>query len=246
MNQPKITFMPPNEHSTSWRHWQEIKQYGVWLRFIDQSSTPLHIGGVLLYPWTPKERQRAREISNRFFAHSEGQPGPDGTVKILYRYEGKTEFFSLSSKQVSNLRDEVLSLVSKHLQTDFEVTCAICGESSDGGPIDCAHVDYRNIDTASPSLFIRPSNTEVKAFFYFQSDVAQGTHFTQGWIMPQLAKGVDIEGLTNPVGSIEVSSARRDKDRACFTIHTAEDTFAGPIVELGMYSEEELLWLITP
>ena len=246
MNQPKITFMPPNEHSTSWRHWQEIKQYGVWLRFIGQSGTPLLIGGILLHPWTQKERQRAREISNRFFAHSEGQPGPDGTVNILYRYEGKTEFSSISSKEVSNLRNEVLSLVSKHLQTDFEVTCAICGESSDGGQIDCPHVDYRNIDTESPSLFIRPSNTEVKAFFYFKSDVAQGTSFTQGWIMPQLTKGVDIKGLLNPVGSVDTSNARRDKDSACFTIHTAEDTFTGPITELGMYSGDVMVWLITP
>ena len=246
MNQPKITFMPPDEHSTSWQHWKEIQKYGVWLRFIGESGTPLVVGGVHLYPWSQKERQRAREISNRFFAHSQGKPGPDGTVEILYQYERKPEFFSLSSKEVSDLRNDVLSLVSKQLQTDFEVTCSICGESSNGGPIGCAHVDYHDIDTESPSLFIRPPNTEVRAFFYFKSDVAEGTHFTQGWLMPQLAKGVDIEGLVNPVASIDASNSRRDKNRACFTMYTAEDTFTGPITELGMYSGDVMVWLITP
>ena len=246
MNQPKITFMPPDDHSTSWRHWKEIQRYGIWLRFIGESGTPIDMGGIRLHPWTQKERQRAREISGRFFAHSEGQPGPDGTVEILYRYEGEMKFFSLSSKEVSNLRNEVLFLVSKHLQTDFEVTCVICGESSNGGLIECAHADYHDIDTESPSLFVRPPNTEVKAFFYFKSDVAQGTHFTRSWLMPQLAGGVDIKGLVNPVASIATSDSWRDKDRACFTIYTAEDTFTGPITELGMCSGEVMVWLITP
>ena len=246
MNQPKIIFMPPDEQSTSWRDWKEIQLYGVWLRFIGESRTPLAVGGVLLYPWTKKEQQRAREISNRYFAHSQGKPGPNGTVEILYRYAGKPEFFSLSSKEVSDLRDEVLLLVSKHLQIDFEVTCSICGESSEGGPINCSHVDYHDIDTESPFLFLRVPGTEVQAFFSFKSDVSQGTHFTEGWLMPQLAKGADIEGLANPVSSVDTRSFWRDADRACATVYTAEDKFIGPIAELGMYSGDVMVWLLTP
>ena len=111
MSDLRFVYMIPDDHGPSWRHWQEIRNYGVWLRHIGDLPSNMRIGTIPLEFWTKKEKQRAREISNRYFGHSEGAPGPDGTVKVSYAYRGKVEYFSLSSKEVSDLRDEVLSLV---------------------------------------------------------------------------------------------------------------------------------------
>ena len=102
--------MIPDDHGPAWRHWQEIRHYGGWLRQIGDYHSNITIGTIPIEFWTKKEKKRAREISNRYFAHSEGAPGPNGTVKVAYRYGKKVEHFSLSTKEVSDLRDEVLSL----------------------------------------------------------------------------------------------------------------------------------------
>ena len=110
MSDLRFVYVIPDDHGSSWRHWQEIRYYGAWLRQIGDHHSNITIGTIPIEFWTKKERQRAREISNRYFAHSEGAPGPNGTVKVAYRYGKKVEHFSLSTKEVSDLRDEVLSL----------------------------------------------------------------------------------------------------------------------------------------
>ena len=114
----------------------------------------------------------------------------------------------MSSKEVSDLRDEVLSLVSKQLEIAFEVTCGTCGESSSGDLIACDHVDYSGIDDReAPFEFIRPLNTDVIAIFYSKSDVTKGTKFTRSILMPTLAEGLDKEKLESPVGDTDTSKA---------------------------------------
>ena len=237
-----FVYMIPDDQGPSWRHWQEIRHYGGWLRQIGDYHSNITIGTIRIEFWTKKERQRAREISNRYFTHSEGAPGPNGTVKVAYRYGKKVEHFSLSSKEVSDLRDEVLSLVSRQLEIAFEVTCGTCGESSSGDLIACDHVDYCGIDDReAPFEFIRPLNTEVIAIFYSKSDVSKGTSFTRSILMPTLAEGLDKEKLESPVGDTDKSKAWRDKDRIRLRLFAADDTFAGTIRELGLYSNNDVL-----
>ena len=208
MSDLRFVYVIPDDHGSSWRHWQEIRYYGAWLRQIGDHHSNITIGTIPIEFWTKKERQRAREISNRYFAHSEGAPGPNGTVKVAYRYRKKVEHFPLSSKEVSDLRDEVLSLVSKQLEIAFEVTCGTCGESSSGDLIACDHVDYSGIDDReAPFEFIRPLNTDVIAIFYSKSDVTKGTKFTRSILMPTLAEGLDKEKLESPVGDTDTSKA---------------------------------------
>ena len=242
MSDSRFIYRIPNDRGPSWRHWQEIRYYGGWLRQISDYHSTITIGTIPVEFWTKKERKRAREISNRYFAHSEGAPGPNGTVKVAYRYGNKVEHFSLSSKEVSDLRDEVISLVSKQLEVAFEVTCGTCGESSSGDLIACDHVDYCGIDdTEAPFWFVRPSNTDVIAIFYSKSDVAKGSNFTRSILMPTLAEGSGKEEAESPVMDIDPSKAWRDKSRICLRLFTAEDTFTGPIRELGFYSNNVLM-----
>ena len=237
MSDLRFVYVIPDDHGSSWRHWQEIRYYGAWLRQIGDHHSNITIGTIPIEFWTKKERQRAREISNRYFAHSEGAPGPNGTVKVAYRYRKKVEHFPLSSKEVSDLRDEVLSLVSKQLEIAFEVTCGTCGESSSGDLIACDHVDYSGIDDReAPFEFIRPLNTDVIAIFYSKSDVTKGTKFTRSILMPTLAEGLDKEKLESPVGDTDTSKAWRDKGRICLRLFATDDTFVGTIRKLGLYS----------
>ena len=242
MSNLRFVYMIPDDQGPSWRHWQEIRHYGGWLRQIGDYHSNITIGTIPIELWTKKERQRAREISNRYFAHSEGAPGPNGTIKVAYRYGKKVEHFSLSSKEVSDLRDEVLSLVSKQLEIAFKVTCSTCGESSCGDVIACGHLDYSGIDdTEAPFEFIRPLNTEVIAIFLSRSDVSRGTNFARSILMPTLAEGLDKEKLESPVLDTDTSKAWRDKGHICLRLFAADDTFAGTIRELGLYSSNEVL-----
>lgn len=244
MSQLEVTFMPADETNPSWRHWQEIRHYGVWLRHIGDFHAAVLIGQIALNPWTKKERRRAKEISNRYFAHSEGAPGPNGTVKVVYSYKKKVEFFSLSSNEVTALRNEVLDLVSKQLEMDFEVSCCVCEEWSDRGFISCGHVDYRSINTEPPNLYIRPQNTKVTAVVYCKSDVSQGTNFTKSILLPTLTQGADITALAAPINrSIDTSKAWRRKDKICLLMHSEEDNFVGPIRELGFYTADGTLFM---
>ena len=196
MNQIKLIFKLPDDQSQSWTHWKEIQHYSGWLRHIGDFHSDLTIGGISIKPWTRNGKQRAKESSNKYSsAHSVGAPGPNDTVKVAYRYKRKVENFSLSRNEVSDIRDEVLSLVSKQMEITGEVTCATCGASTEEGPVTCGHLDYGGIDTQPPAIFLRPPKTEVAAIIQFKSDVAQGTRFTQGMLMPTLAKGADIEQL---------------------------------------------------
>ena len=198
-------------------------------------------GGGPIEPWSKKERQRAKEISNRYFAHSEGAPGPTETVKVSYRYKKKAEEFPLTSKQLSDLRDEVLTLMSKQLIMDFKVICGICRASSDGGPIDCEHADYSDIsDMEPPYEFIRPPNAEVIAIIYTKSDIAKGTNFTNSMILPALAKGLDIKQLVSPVGEAEVMMGWREGERFCLPMYSAEDGFTGTVREVGLFVGDTL------
>ena len=242
MNLREITFMAPDPRGSSWRQWQEIRHYGAWLRHIGDPGPPVKIGDVILILWNGKERQRAKEISNRYFAHSEGAPGPDGTVVVAYRYKSKTEHFSLTAKEIESLRDEVLRLVSKQLFVNFEVSCAVCGASSDGTPIDCGHLDYSGVDTDSPALFIRVPNTKVNAVIFCRSDVDRGTNFTKSILMPTLSHGPDITELKGPVAAgISTSKAWREKDRVKMPVYNADDTFTGAIKEIGLWSGDTLM-----
>ena len=242
MSDLRFAYMTPDDHGPSWRHWQEIRYYGGWLRHIADYHSTITIGTIPLEFWTKKEKKRARQISNRYFAHAEGAPGPNGTVKVAYRYRKKVEHFALSSKEVSGLRDEVLSLVSKQLEVAFQVTCVTCGQSSSGDLIACDHVDYGGIDDAeAPFWFIRPLNTDVIAIFYSKSDVAKGPNFTRSILMPTLAEGLDKKELESPVVDTDPSKAWRDKGHICLRLFAAEDTFTGPIRELGLYSNNVLL-----
>ena len=203
------------------------------------------IGNIPFVFWTKKERQRAKEISNRYYGHSEGAPGPNGTVKVSYKYGKKAEHFSLSSREVSDLRDEVLLLVSKQLEIALEVICGTCGESSTGDLLACGHVDYRGIDdTKDPFEFIRPLNTKVIAIFHSKSDIKKGTNFTRSILMPTLAEAPDIKELKAPAGEAEVDASkvwRDNKGRICFLLYSAEDDFVGPIREIGIYSGDVLV-----
>lgn len=242
MNGLTFVYMIPDDQGPSWGHWQEIRHYGGWLRQIGDYHSNITIGTITLDVWTKKERKRAKEISNLYFAHSEGAPGPNGTVKVAYRYRTKVEHFSLSSKEVSDLREEVLCLVSKQLEIEFEVTCGTCGESSSGDLIACKHVDYRGIDDReAPFEFIRPLNTEVIAIFSSKSDVSKGTSFTRSILMPTLAEGLDREKLESPVGDADTGKAWRDRDRIRLRLFAADDTYTGTIRELGLYSNNDVL-----
>ena len=237
-----LVYAIPDAPSQSWRFWQEIRHYGVWLRCIGDFHSKLVIGGVPVEPWSKKERQRAKEISNRYFAHSEAVPRPNGTVKVSYRYKKKAEDFSLSPKQLSDLRDEVLTLVSKHLILDFKVICGTCRSSSDGGPIDCEHADYSDIEDMEPPYeFIRPQNAEVIGIIYTKSDIAKGTSFTSSMILPALAKGPDIKKLASPVGEVDTMTGWRDGDRICLCIHSTEDQFTGTVREIGFFVGDTLI-----
>ena len=242
MSDLRFAYMTPDDPGPSWRHWQEIRYYGGWLRQIGDYHSNITIGTIPLEFWTKKERKRAREISNRYFAHSQGAPGPNGTVNVAYRYRKKVEHFSLSSREVSDLRDEVLSLVSKQLEITFEVTCGTCGESSSGDPLACDHVDYGGIDdTEAPFYFIRPLNTDVTAVFYSKSDITKGPNFTRSILMPTLSEGLYKEKLESPVVDTDTSKAWRDKGRVCLHLFAAEDTYTGTIRELGLYSNNVLM-----
>ena len=163
-------------------------------------------------------------------------------MKVAYRYRKKVEHFSLSAKEVSDLRDEVLSLVSKQLEIDFRVTCGTCGESSDGDPIACEHTDYQGIDDLEPPYwFIRPLNTEVIVMFYSKSDIAKGTRFAQSILMPTLAEGLDVEELVAPVGGVDTDKVWRDQDRICLRLYATEDTFTGTVRELGLHANDTLM-----
>ena len=117
MNQINLIFTIPDNQSQSWKHWSEIQHYGGWLRHIGDFRSDITIGNIQLDPWNGKEKQRAKEISNQFTAaHAVGEPGPNDTVKVAYRYKKKVKFFSLSRKEVSDIRDEVLALVSKQME----------------------------------------------------------------------------------------------------------------------------------
>ena len=237
----QLVYVPPDAHSQSWIFWQEIRHYGVWLRCIGDFHSNLIIGGFPVEPWSKKERQRAKEISNRYFAHSEGVPGPNGTVKVSYRYKKKAEDFTLSAKQVSDLRDEVLALVSKQLIMDFKVICGTCRASSGGGPIDCEHADYSGIDDMEPPYeFIRPPYSEVIGMIYTKSDIAKGTSFTNSMLLPALAKGLDIKELASPVGEVDIMTCWRDRDRICLPVHSMEDKFTGTVREVGFFSGDTL------
>ena len=236
-----LVYTIPDADSQSWRFWQEIRHYGVWLRCIGDFHSKLTIGGILVEPWSKKERQRAKEISNRYFGHSEGVPGPNGTVKVTYTYKKRVENFSLSPKQLRDIRDEVLTLVSKQLIMDFKVICGSCQASSDGGPIDCEHADYRDIsDMEPPYEFIRPPHAEVVAIIYTKSDIAKGTNFTNSMILPALAKGLDIRKLVSPVGEADATTGWRNGDRICLRIHSTEDEFTGTVREVGLFIGDTL------
>ena len=59
--------------------------------------------------------------------------------------------------------------------------------------------------------------------------------------MPTLAEGLDKEKLESPVRDADTSKAWRDKDRIRLRLFSAEDTFAGTIRELGLYSNNDVL-----
>ena len=161
---------------------------------------------------------------------------------MSYRYKKKAEDFSLSPKQLSDLRDEVLTLVSKHLILDFKVICGTCRSSSDGGPIDCEHADYSDIEDMEPPYeFIRPQNAEVIGIIYTKSDIAKGTSFTSSMILPALAKGPDIKKLASPVGEVDTMTGWRDGDRICLCIHSTEDQFTGTVREIGFFVGDTLI-----
>ena len=243
MNQVKLILKLPDHQSQSWTHWKEIQHYSGWLRHIGDFHSVLTIGGICLEPWTKKEKQRAKEISNRYSsAHAVGAPGPNDTVKVAYRYKRKVENFSLSRDQVSDIRDEVLSLVSKQMEIAVDVTCATCGASTEEGPVTCGHLDYDGIDTQTPAIFLRPPNTEVTAIIQFKSEVAKGTQFTQGMLMPTLAKGADIEQLASPIGSAEIIMAQHDKDRLRISLYKVDEGPQGAIRELGLFSEDTMMF----
>lgn len=241
MNRINLIFTLPDNQNQSWTHWKEIQYYGGWLRHIGDSHSALSMGGIALEPWNKKEKRRAKEISNKYTsAHSVGEPGPNDTVNVAYRYKRNVENFSMSRKEVSDIREEILLLVSKQMEITFEVTCALCGSSSETCLVSCEHVDYHGIDTQAPGLLIRPSNTEVTAIVQFRSDISNGTHFTQGVLMPTLAKGLEIDRLVSPVGSAIRIKAQRDKDRIRIPLYKSDEGPTGVISEIGLYSGDTL------
>ena len=243
MNQINLIFTLPDSQGQSWTHWSEIQHYGGWLRHIGDFRSDITIGGISLDPWNGKEKQRAKEISNQFTAHAVGEPGPNDTVKVAYRYKKKVKFFSLSRKEVSDIRDEVLALVSKQMEIVFEVTCGTCRASVEDGLVTCEHVDYGGMDTESPAALIRPPNTEVMAIIQFRSDIPKGTKFTQGILMPTLGKAADIERLASPVGSgVNVSTAQRDRDRIRVLFYKPNEGPTGVMREVGFFSEDTMLF----
>lgn len=231
--------MDPDERSPSWRQWLEIRQYGAWLRHIGDFSNLFVVGDIPVMPWTKNERQRAKEISNRYFAHSEGAPGPNGTVKVAYRYKKKVEYFSLSPGEVSDLHRQVLRLVCKQFVMGLRVMCVVCGDSSDGPPIQYPHLDYSGIDTNTKALGFRPLATEVNVVMYVESDVAKGTGFTYSILFPTLSQSLDVTEMRSPkTTSVGADRARGDKDRIVMPLYAVDDTFVGPITEVGLWSED--------
>ena len=219
-----------------------IQHYCAWLRHIGDCRSNIRIGSLTLEIWTGKEKQRAREISSRYYAHSAAAPGPNDTVKVAYRFRNKVENFSLSSKEVTDLRDEVLPLVSKYLDVTFEVSCGSCGEKSSAGLLACGHVHYSTIvDQELPFEFIRPLNSNVIAIFSIKSDVSKGTDFTRSILTPTLAEGLDITQLASPVGDIETGEAWRDSNRVFLRLFAPQDTFSGAIRELGLFWNDTLM-----
>ena len=235
-----FVYMAPDEHGTSWKHWLEIQHYGNWLRHIGEAHIAFPLGELRLEVWTNKEKQRAREISGRYFSHSPGAPGPNGTVNVAYKYKGKVENFSLSPKEVSDLRDEVLALVSKQLKIQYQVTCGICSASSSGAQIACEHLDYSGIeDMELPFLFVRPLNTEVISNLFVESDVKLGTNFVRDMLLPTLSNGgLDTTKLVSPIseGSVSFDNACRDKDRIRVRSFSVTDAFAGTVREIGIFA----------
>ena len=244
MNRINLIFTLPDDQSHSWTHWREIQHYGGWLRHIGDFHSDITIGGIRLDPWNGKEKRRAKEISNQYSsAHAVGAAGPNDTVKVAYRYKKEVRNFSLSRKEVSDIKDEVLSLVSKQMEIVFEVTCGTCGSSTEDGLVTCEHVDYSGMDTETPAALIRPPNTEVTAIFQFRSDVSKGTRFTQGILMPTLAKGADIEQLASPVGGgVNCATAQRDRDRIRVPFYKPSEGPTGVMREVGIFSEDTLLF----
>ena len=99
MNQINLMFTLPESQGKSWAHWNEIQHYGGWLRHIGDFRSDITVGGISLEPWNKKEKQRAKEISNQFTAaHAVGEPGPNDTVKVAYRYKKKSETFLIVPK----------------------------------------------------------------------------------------------------------------------------------------------------
>ena len=241
MSEPRLVYTIPDNQGPSWRRWQEIQHYCAWLRHIGDCRSNIRIGSLTLDIWTGKEKEKAREISGRYYAHSAAAPGPNGTVKVAYRFKNKVENFSLSSKEVKDLHDEVLSLVSKYLDVVFEVSCGSCGEISSDGILACEHVDYSTIvDREPPFQFLRPLNSNVVAIFSIKSDVSKGTNFTRSMLAPTLAEGLDKTQLTSPVGGFDTGKAWRDSDRVCLRLYAPQDTFAGAIRELGLFWNDTL------
>lgn len=243
MNRINLIFTLPTEQSRSWTHWREIQHYGGWLRHIGDFHSGIMIAGIPLDPWNKKEKRRAKEISNQYTAHAVGEPGPNDTVKVAYRYKKKVRHFSLTHTEVSNIRDEVLSLISKQMEIIFEVTCSRCRSSIEDGLLSCEHVDYSGMDTETPAALIRPPNTEVTAIIEFKSDVSKGTRFTQGILMPTLGKGADIEQLASPVGTaVDCSNAYRDGDRFRIPFYEPDEGPIGIVREVGIFSEDTMLF----
>ena len=243
MNQINLIFTLPDNQSQSWVYWNEIQHYGPWLRHIGDFHSILTIGDITVEPWSKREKKRAKEISNKYSpAHSVGAPGPNDTVKVAYRYKRNVKNFSMSRTELSVIREEVLLLVSKQMEVVCEVSCAVCGASSEEGPVRCGHLDYQGIDTQVPALLMRPPATEVAVIVDFRSDISKGTRFTQGLLMPTLAKGADIERLGSPAGSAVPITVRRDKDRIRIPLYKPDEGPTGIITELGLLSEGILIF----
>lgn len=243
MNHTNIIFALPTDQSQSWTHWREIQHYGGWLRHIGDYHSGIIIAGIPLNPWNKKEKRRAKEISNQYTAHSVGEPGPNNTVKVAYRYKKNVKHFSMTHREVRNIRDEVLSLVSKQMEILAEVTCSICGSSIEDGLLSCEHADYSGMDTETPALLIRPPNTEVTIIIQFRSDISKGTRFTQGILMPTLAKGADIEKLASPIGTAaDCSNAYRDGDRIRIPFYKPNEGPTGIMREVGFFSEDTMIF----
>ena len=183
-------------------------------------------------PWSDSEKKRMGKLRDRY-AHMGWEVDARGFTKLDNTWKDrnkKERYKDMSLREVIDLRDEMVKLLTRQLYQKFYITCSYCNVVA-GHPdrLPCGHIAYpKNFDDHPPLLY-HPPNTTVEWEVWLGPSEADKPDFSLGiarmLLQPafersrEMTPSTDRTGLDNPTGEAELRDGRMVGNRVRFPLN---------------------------